>query len=82
MWILRELSSYQQRDILYTKPSYKLMKRVLPILLCLLALAVPRLYGQDRTVTFSAQPAEGGTVEASYLISWEEPPVTIGSGVR
>ena len=56
------------------------MKRVLPILLCLLALAVPRLYGQDRTVTFSAQPAEGGTVEASYLISWEEPPVTIGSG--
>jgi len=56
------------------------MKRVLPILLCLLALAVPRLYGQDRTVTFSHQPAEGGSVEASYYISWEEPPVTIGSG--
>lgn len=56
------------------------MKRVLPILLCLLALAVPRLYGQDRTVTFSHQPAEGGSVEASYFISWEEPPVTIGSG--
>ena len=56
------------------------MKRVLPILLCLLALAVPRLYGQDRTVTFSAQPAEGGTVTASYLTSYEDPPVSLGSG--
>ena len=82
MWILRELSSYQQRDILYTKPSYKLMKRVLPILLCLLALAVPRLYGQDRTVTFSAQPAEGGTMEASYLVGWDDPvPVRSGDKV-
>ena len=56
------------------------MKRVLPILLCLLALAVPRLYGQDHTVTFSAQPAEGGTVTASYLTSYEDPPVSLGSG--
>ena len=38
------------------------MKRLLPILLCLLALAVPRLYAQDCTVTFSADPAEGGSV--------------------
>ncbi|WP_297114986.1 T9SS type A sorting domain-containing protein [uncultured Porphyromonas sp.] len=34
------------------------MKRLLPILLCFLALAVPRLYGQEtHTVTFSAEPA-------------------------
>ena len=35
------------------------MKRLLPILLCLLALAVPRLYGQTatHTVTVSAEPA-------------------------
>ena len=38
------------------------MKRLLPILLCLLALAVPRLYAQDCTVTFSADPADGGSV--------------------
>ncbi len=56
------------------------MKRLLPILLCLLALAVPRLYGQDHTVTFSVQPAEGGTVEASYLISYEDPAVPVRSG--
>ena len=57
------------------------MKRVLPILLCLLALAVPRLYGQDRTVIFSAQPAEGGSVEASYFAgSYDDPPVTLRSG--
>ena len=58
------------------------MKRLLPILLCLLALAVPRLYGQDHTVTFSAQPAEGGTVEASYFISYEDPAVPLGSGEK
>lgn len=57
------------------------MKRLLPILLCLLALAVPRLYGQDRTVTFSAQPAEGGSVEASYFSgSYDDPPVPVRSG--
>lgn len=38
------------------------MKRLLPLLLCLLTLAVPRLYGQDCTITFSADPAEGGSV--------------------
>ena len=59
------------------------MKRVLPILLCLLALAVPRLYGQDRTVTFSVQPAEGGTVEASYLVGWDDSvPVRSGDKVN
>ena len=57
------------------------MKRLLPILLCLLALAVPRLYGQDHTVTFSAQPAEGGKVEASYFAgSYEDPKVPVRSG--
>lgn len=43
------------------------MKRLLPILLCFLALAVPRLYGQEHTVKFSSLPAEGGTVTASYF---------------
>lgn len=45
-----------------------------------MALAVPRLYGQDRTVIFSAQPAEGGSVEASYFISYEDPAVPVRSG--
>ena len=45
-----------------------------------MALAVPRLYGQDHTVTFSHQPAEGGSVEASYFISYEDPAVPLRSG--
>ena len=42
------------------------MKRLLPILLCFLAFAVPRLYGQKTyPVTFSAEPSEGGTITAT-----------------
>lgn len=51
------------------------MKRLLPILLCFLAFAVPRLYGQKTyPVTFSAM--EGGTVSATIVSPWE----TITSG--
>lgn len=45
------------------------MKRLLPALLCFLALAVPRLYGQQTyPVTFSA--TEGGTLTATVLTPW------------
>lgn len=51
------------------------MKRLLPILLCFLAFAVPRLYGQKTyPVTFSAM--EGGTIRATIVSPWE----TITSG--
>ena len=54
------------------------MKRLLPIWLCLLALAVTQLYGQQKslqqavesdmyTVTFFATPTEGGTLTAVYF---------------
>ena len=47
------------------------MKRLLPILLCFLAFAVPRLYGQKTyPVTFSAM--EGGTISASILSPYEQ----------
>ena len=45
------------------------MKRLLPILLCFLAFAAPRLYGQKTyPVTFSA--TEGGTLTAQALNPW------------
>ena len=45
------------------------MKRLFPILLCFLAFAVPRLYGQKTyLVTFSA--TEGGTLTAQALNPW------------
>ena len=51
------------------------MKRLLPILLCFLAFAVPRVYGQKTyPVTFSAM--EGGTIRATVVSPWE----TITSG--
>ncbi|WP_418314061.1 InlB B-repeat-containing protein, partial [Porphyromonas sp.] len=54
------------------------MKRLLPIWLCLLALTVTHLYGQQKslqqavesdkyTVTFFATPTEGGTLSAVYF---------------
>ena len=70
MWPLRELAPYVTEEaFLYTKYSYKLMKRLLPILLCFLAFAAPRLYGQKTyPVTFSA--TEGGTLTAQALNPW------------
>ena len=47
------------------------MKRLLPILLCFLAFAVPRLYGQKTyPVTFST--TEGGTIRATILSPYEQ----------
>ena len=47
------------------------MKRLLPILLCILAFAAPRLYGQTSyTVTFSADPIDGGTVTAENTVTY------------
>lgn len=55
------------------------MKRLLPILLCILAFAAPRLYGQTTyTVTFSADPFEGGTIKATTFKGFD--PVTLNSG--
>lgn len=46
------------------------MKRLLPILLCFLAFAVPRVYGQKTyPVTFSA--VGGGTVSATIASLWQ-----------
>lgn len=56
------------------------MKRLLPILLCLLALAVPRLYGQH-TVTFVADPVDGGTVKATYAEGFKNVVITSGAKV-
>lgn len=56
------------------------MKRLLPILLCLLALAVPRLYGQH-TVTFVADPVDGGTVKATYAEGFKNVDITSGAKV-
>lgn len=58
------------------------MKRLLPILLCFLALAVPRLYGQEtHTVTFSAEPAsEKNYVAVKDYDSYEE--ITSGTAVK
>ena len=59
------------RDLFYTLNSVQVMKRLLPILLCFLAFAVPRLYGQKTyPVTFSAM--EGGTISASILSPYEQ----------
>ena len=60
------------------KSNYNTMKRLLPIWLCLLALTVTHLYGQQKslqqavesdkyTVTFFATPTEGGTLSAVYF---------------
>ena len=46
-----------------------------------MALAVPRLYGQDHTVTFSAQPADGGTVKATYAEGFKNVVITSGAKV-
>lgn len=46
-----------------------------------MALAVPRLYGQDHTVTFSAQPADGGTVTATYAEGFKNVVITSGAKV-
>ena len=56
------------------------MKRLLPVLLCLLALAVPRLYGQH-TVTFVADPVDGGTVKATYAEGFKNVDITSGAKV-
>ena len=57
------------------------MKRLLPILLCILAFAAPRLYGQTSyTVTFSADPEKGGTITATTFKGFNE--VTLTSGEK
>ena len=56
------------------------MKRLLPILLCILAFAAPRLYGQTSyTVTFVADPIDGGTVTAENTVTYM--PVKSGASV-